>query len=236
MRIHQRVLFVMGTTLLGLGHTPLYADQSVYIDQVAGDSLTLTVNQNSGDGNSIGDPTAQGADQYFVIDGDQQTITVDQIGNSNTLTGSIISTDTFEFDLSQTGSTNTFAIEQENGSNGSIVADFVGSNNDVIIDAGLVTSSEYMNLDLDVTGDYNTFDWTIDADGVLNNVTVAGDYNDFEIDQNGYGSSIDYHEVIMNMVGDNNVVDIIQETTLNASHIDLDLSGSNQVITITQSD
>jgi len=235
MRIHQRVLFVMGT-MLGLGHTPLYADQSVYIDQVAGDSLTLTVNQNSGDGNSIGDPTAQGADQYFVIDGDQQTITVDQIGNSNTLTGSIISTDTFEFDLSQTGSTNTFAIEQENGSNGSIVADFVGSNNDVIIDAGLVTSSEYMNLDLDVTGDYNTFDWTIDADGVLNNVTVAGDYNDFEIDQNGYGSSIDYHEVIMNMVGDNNVVDIIQETTLNASHIDLDLSGSNQVITITQSD
>lgn len=235
MRIHQRVLFVMGT-MLGLGHTPLYADQSVYIDQVAGDSLTLTVNQNSGDGNSIGDPTAQGADQYFVIDGDQQTITVDQIGNSNTLTGSIISTDTFEFDLSQTGSTNTFAIEQENGSNGSIVADFVGSNNDVIIDAGLVTSSEYMNLDLDVTGDYNTFDWTIDADGVLNNVTVAGDYNDFEIDQNGYGSSIDYHEVIMNMVGDNNVVDIIQETTLNASHIDLDLSGSDQVITITQSD
>ena len=40
----------------------------------------------------------------------------------------------------------------------------------------------------------------------------------------------------MNMVGDNNVVDIIQETTLNASHIDLDLSGDNQVITITQSD
>ena len=93
-----------------------------------------------------------------------------------------------------------------------------------------------MNLDLDVTGDYNVFDWTIDADGVLNNVTVAGDYNDFEIDQNGYGTSIDYHEVIMNMVGDNNVVDIIQETTLNASHIDLDLSGDNQVITITQSD
>ena len=95
--------------------------------------------------------------------------------------------------MSQTGSTNTFAIEQEGGSNGSIVADFVGSNNDVIIDAGLVTSSEYMNLDLDVTGDYNVFDWTIDADGVLNNVTVAGDYNDFYIDQNGYGTSIDYH-------------------------------------------
>ena len=236
MRMHHSVLFVMGTVVLGLGHTPLYADQSVYIDQVAGDNLTLTINQNSGDGNSIGDPTAVGDSQYFAIDGDSQTITVDQIGSSNTLTGSILYTDTFEFDLSQTGSTNTFAIEQEGGSNGSIVADFVGSNNDVIIDAGLVTSSEYMNLDLDVTGDYNVFDWTIDADGVLNNVTVAGDYNDFEIDQNGYGSSIDFHEVIMNMVGDNNVVDIIQETTLNASHIDLDLSGDNQVITITQSD
>ena len=95
MRMQKGILFVMGSLVIGLGHTPLYADQSVYIDQVAGDNLTLTINQNSGDGNSIGDPTAVGDSQYFAIDGDSQTITVDQIGSSNTLTGSILYTDTF---------------------------------------------------------------------------------------------------------------------------------------------
>ena len=76
----------------------------------------------------------------------------------------------------------------------------------------------------------------ISADGALQDIDVSGSYNAFQIDQTGYGDSIDFHEIYLDMIGDNNQVDIMQDTTLAAGHIDLVINGSNAVIDITQSD
>ena len=211
----------------------VYADQSVYIDQVSGDNLIFDVIQINGDGNKVGDSSAPSP--YLVIDGSNQTITVLQDGSSNKLTGTIEAT-TLSFNLTNTGDSNLMDFIIANGDNSDYLISYTGSGNELSWTSGSSVSSSYADIDYDIIGDYNIFTIGVESDGAKQDLTYSGDENEVTITQIGYGSAVGGHIIIHNLVGDSNIVDITQETTLAASVINLDTNGSNQTITITQSD
>ena len=200
----------------------VYADQSVYIDQVSGDNLIFEVIQRNGDGNKVGDPSAPSP--YLVID-----------GSSNKLTGTIEAT-TLSFNLTNTGDSNLMDFIIANGDNSDYLISYTGNGNELSWTSGSSVSSSYADIDYDIIGDYNIFTIGVESDGAKQDLTYSGDENEVTITQIGYGSAVGGHIIIHNLVGDSNIVDITQETTLAASVINLDTNGSNQTITITQSD
>ena len=208
------------------------ADQSVYIDQ-AGENLTMTITQKSGDGNEVGDASAP--TPYFTIDGDSQTYTINQEGDLNKLRGSV-SGDSLTFSLNQVGSGNEFDWLATLSSYSSLTFNILGNYNIWDLQMGQTVSAEYTTLTYDIDGSDNTFTVSIDADGVTHTVDVTGSTNTFDITQTGYGSSLDGHTLTFSMLGNDNVVTINQSTTLAASNINMVTDGSNQTITITQSD
>jgi hypothetical protein len=211
----------------------VYADQSVYIDQVSGDNLIFDVIQRNGDGNKVGDPSAPSP--YLIIDGSNQTITVLQDGSSNKLTGTIEAT-TLSFNITNTGDSNLMDFIISNGDSSDYLISYTGSGNELSWTSGSSVSSSYADIDYDIIGDYNIFTIGVESDGAKQDLTYSGDSNEVTITQIGYGSAVGGHIIIHNLVGDSNIVDITQETTLAASVINLDTNGSNQTITITQSD
>lgn len=208
------------------------ADQSIYIDQV-GENLNMTITQKSGDGNAIGDVSAPSP--YFTIDGDNQTYTINQEGDLNKLRGTV-SGDSLTYTLNQIGDGNEFDWLATLSSYSTLTFNITGSYNLIDLQMGQNSSAEYTTLTYDITGDDNTFVMAIDSDGATHTIDVTGDTNAFDITQTGYGSSLDGHTITMTMVGSDNTVTIDQTTTLAASNINMVTDGSNQTITITQSD
>jgi hypothetical protein len=208
------------------------ADQSVYIDQ-AGENLTMTITQKAGDGNEVGD--VSGASQYFTISGDSQTYTINQEGDLNKLRGTI-SGDNLTYTLNQVGDGNEFDWLATLSSYSTLTFNITGSYNMIDLQMGQETSAEYTTFTYNIDGTDNTFIMGVDADGVTHTVDVTGDANAFDITQTGYGSSLDGHTIKMTMVGNDNTVTIDQSTTLAASNINMVTDGSNQTITISQSD
>lgn len=212
--------------------TIAFADQSVYIDQ-AGENLNATIIQKFGDNNTIGDVTA--TDKYFYLDGDNMTLTFGIEGDSNKLIGSIEG-DSIDFTLSKVGDNNFFDIMASLSSSSSLTWNIVGSANEVYLNMGQSVSAEYTTLDYNVTGDDNIFNIDIDADGATHTFDMTGDSNEYTITQTGYGNSLEGHLLTINTIGDLNTVTILQETTTAQSIVDMVINGSNQVISITQSD
>lgn len=209
------------------------ADQAVYIDQVSGENLNLTITQQNGDGNSVGQP--QEVNPYFTIEGDDQTIDILQNGGNNLFFGSLQG-DTIGFDLDMIGDDNTVDMETSNASNSDYVLSITGSNNSFDLDFGQTISSEYTDLDYNIIGGTNTFTTVIDSDGATQDISIDGDSNNYNITQNGFGSSLEGHAINVTSIGSFNSVDFLQETTIEKSTIDMVLNGSNQVVDITQSD
>lgn len=212
--------------------TTTAADQSVYIEQIAGDNLTVTIAQNTGSGNTIASETIG---SYFTLNGNNQRFTVDQFGSNNSLFGNMFG-EQVNFDLSQVGSNNAMTFLGSGLDNSDIVMDFFGNDNDTFIDLGAGQTASSSKLNWLVNGDYNLFNVVVSADGSLQDLDISGSYNSFDIVQSGYGDSLDFHEMRLLSTGDNNQITLKQETTLEASMIDMVLNGSNQIINITQSD
>jgi hypothetical protein len=220
------------TTLFVMVPGILFADQAIYIDQT-GENLNATIVQKSGDGNSIGDVTAN--DKYFYLDGDNMTLSFSMEGDYNKLVGSIDS-DYFDFILNQIGDSNIFDITATLSDTSTLEWNIIGSGNEVYLAMGQESSASYSTMTYNVTGDYNMFNIAIDADGTIDTVTMNGDNNTYDITQTGYGNSLDSHSITIDTTGSLNEVTILQETTTAASTIDMVINGSNQVISITQSD
>lgn len=220
------------TTLFVMVPGILFADQAIYIDQT-GENLNATIVQKSGDGNSIGDITNN--DKYFYLDGDNMTLSFSMEGDYNKLVGSIDS-DYFDFILNQIGDSNLFNITATLSDTSTLEWNIIGSGNEVYLAMGQESSAAYSIMTYNVTGDYNMFNIAIDADGTTDTVTMNGDSNTYDITQTGYGNSLDGHSITIDTTGSLNEVTILQETTTAASTIDMVINGSNQVISITQSD
>lgn len=186
---------------------------------------------------------AQGASDNEILitqTGDNLTLTIDQNGYGNKISGD----STQSTDLTLTGSSMTLNIDQIGNSNklyGSATSDsstynitFTGDSNVYDWLIGNLGSSDSSTFDIDVTGDSNT--WDIDQGSVTSaerldlDLTLIGSSNAFNIDVEVddavwnwdlTGSSNDvltsqtdgaYHEINMTYDGDSGDIDIVQSS------------------------
>lgn len=162
----KRSILILAIMLASIGGA---VANEVYIEQI-GDGTAITVTQE-GSNNTMGSSQTSA-----YIGGDSNTVTVDQIGDSNSLTmtvGGIASTVT----VNTTGSNNTQEITcgssaSQTCSGSTITQTVVGDSNTITQTLG---TGGTRTSNINVTGDYNTVTHTASGAGAHNaDITVAG--------------------------------------------------------------
>jgi hypothetical protein len=224
MRI-AKALFIMSLMSSSLAMAQSTTN-SIYIDQV-GDNSTITVTQK-GQANKIG--TEQ---NRVIIQGNAQTVEVTQEGNNNTINGSIEQADNIAYDTTVTGDNNTLTYDQ--GGSGSVAGStktltVTGDSNDLTFNQGTTSSATGATQTIAITGDTNTYTSTINADDVVNDMTVTGDGNTIAMTQQGTAGK----NVEMTLTGSTNNVTVNQKSTTNVDTLKLNSTSTGSTITINQ--
>ena len=224
--------------LLSLG---LYADNEIYIDQT-GNNVAIDLEQ-LGSSNIIGgDDAIAGTMTKAILNGGSMTLDINQIGSTNKfLTDGIIGenfTGFFEFD----GDSNTFEFSMDTtGLNtvdfADINVDVTGSTNTFDWDIGESSGASYLDLDLILDGDDTTLTFDIDSDYYTAYMDIFGDDNTMNLTKSGYGaSSSDGGYFYLDLDGGNNTLTIKQQSTLALDWLKIESNASNSNICVIQSD
>ena len=229
--LHKRI-FVM-LFLVNAGTSPVWADNAIYIDQV-GSGVDIDITQD-GDGNKIGANDTD--DTKMLIDGDNVSISIDAVGDTNKVLGNIVGDDII-LDMNVDGSTNTINLNIDpTNTFGASNGDYVGGNNTVDLDVGTNDAAGSLDLDWTLDGDFNAADVEIDVGSATSAIDWTGDENHLDIDVDGY----DGHEHTITGSGNYNSLTIEQQSTLQKDSITVDMSGSgtttaDSTLCISQSD
>ena len=211
------------------------ADNEIYIDQ-SGATANLDLEQ-IGSSNIIGGTSAtSGSMTPLDLDGGTMTLDINQIGDSNKFLGDITAdnfTGLFEFD----GSSNTFNIQIDptntygaDGSNLNI--DVTGSSNTFNYDQATADLASTLDLDWIIQGDSNTFTIDIDYDLATNYIDVDGDSNTLTLDADGADGGYFY----LDQTGNSRTFNIQQQSTLANDWLRIDSTGNGGTICVIQND
>ncbi len=224
-----KTIFIMG--LMSLMTTSLALAQSttnqVYIEQI-GDASNIILNQ-TGQSNRIGT-----TDQTrLLLQGNNQTVTVNQTVNENTVQGQIKTANNVYSTITQTGDENTVTLDQGDsvsvaGSTQTITV--IGNLNTATLTQGDIASSTNALQTIAITGDQNAYTSVINADDVVNDVAVVGDSNTVSMLQNGYAGK----NVELNVTGNSNTHTIQQKSTLNVDTLKINTTGNSSTVAVTQ--
>lgn len=227
MKLIKKILVMFLLLTPAIAHSQSTTN-SIYIEQI-GDGSTILIEQ-TGNTNTVGNVSS---DIPVTLDGSTQNITITQDGNGNSFDGNIEGNNiTASFDT--TGSTNDINVDIGSTAAGgsTIDVDIVGDSNVLDYAQGDLNSATNADVTLAITGDFNTFDGSIETDDVTNVFGITGDSNDFTVVQDGYaGKNVD-----MSLTGSNNTVAINQRSTLNVDSVNVTSTTSNSTITINQCD
>lgn len=219
----------------------LMADNEIYIDQT-GNNVAIDLEQ-LGSSNIIGgDDAIAGTMTKAILNGGSMTLDINQIGSTNKfLTDGIIGenfTGFFEFD----GDSNTFEFSMDTtGLNtvdfADINVDVTGSTNTFDWDIGESSGASYLDLDLILDGDDTTLTFDIDSDYYTAYMDIFGDDNTMNLTKSGYGaSSSDGGYFYLDLDGGNNTLTIKQQSTLALDWLKIESNASNSNICVIQSD
>jgi hypothetical protein len=194
-----KVIVVMLLAVLGLNvgyANELYLD----VDVTTGD-IDIT---QTGDGNKIGTD----AQSPFVLNGSSHTVSIEQIGDNNILTGTVTGS-SVALTNSVTGSGNTQSITCADCSGATITNTIVGSTNTTTQALGGGAGQTSI---LSITGSGNTVSHTIgdNAGGSSGNITVSGSTNNVTLNQ--IGTPVLPHQAVINATGTGINLSINQST------------------------
>ena len=212
------------------------ADNEIYIDQ-SGDTANIDLEQ-LGSSNIIGglESTAGSLTNPLDLDGSSLTLDINQIGDSNTFLGDILGDNIvgyFNFD----GNSNAFTIQVDptdtygaDGSNLNVQA--TGDSN--TFELNLATSALASNTDLDwiINGSSNTLTFDIDVDGAFSYVDIDGDSNTVDYDGDGYADGYFY----LDQTGDSRTFNIQQKSTLASDWLKIISNGDSGTVCVIQDD
>ena len=162
-----------------------WAGNSVYIWQVNQDSDGSIYIKQDGTGNAVGLNTSY----PFLINGDNLTLIIKQIGNSNVATDSnhrAFMGSNMTFDYLATGNSNVLRLDLDDvGADGHYYdIDITGGANIVEIDTNPSDDVQDTHVDLDIVGDSNDFWMNSHGDSHFLYVMISGDSNDVEFYSN----------------------------------------------------
>ena len=223
-------------TLVLMSSASLYgADNEIYIDQ-SGDTANIDLEQ-LGSSNIIGGlESTAGSLNPLDLDGDNLNLTLNQIGDSNTFLGDILGdnlTGYFNFD----GNSNAFTIQVDPtntyGADGSnLNVQTTGDSN--TFELNLATSALASNTDLDwiINGSSNTLTFDIDVDGAISYVDIDGDSNTVDYDGDGYADGYFY----LDQTGNSRTFNIQQQSTLASDWLKIISNGDSGTVCVIQDD
>jgi len=162
--------------------TNSFAGNSVYIQQDNQDSDGSIFVKQDGTGNKFGYSTSY----PFKIDGENITIIINQIGNSNVTDNLYHLTfkgDDMTLDYNVKGNSNKLRLDiDDTGADGHWYDfDITGDSNIVDFDTWTTDDVQKTNVDLDITGDSNVFWVRSRGDQHFWYVLMSGDSNDVQI-------------------------------------------------------
>jgi len=207
---------------------------SVYIDQTNADESTVTITQ-TGSNNNVGDSNTTTGNP-FVIDGNSMFLTINQDGMLNSILGNFIGGNS-TMTIDQVGNSNTTTLNYGNfgTSSGTVGIVLNGSNNNSILNIATLRNSSNYLYNLNVTGDSNSITSTINSAYTVNNFSIAGNSNTLTTTQTGFGTlSGGGHNITTNVIGNSNSITVSQDGTANANSAVVNLTGNNSAISITQ--
>ena len=220
----------------------IVADNEIYVDQT-GNSAAIDLEQQGGS-NLIGGSQAEtGSMTALDLDGVSMILDINQIGASNVFRTDAIDGDNFTGFFEFSGDSNVFDILMD--STGLIDSDYInmninvtGSSNTFDLAVAEDDDASYLDLDWIITGGSNEFDFDIDYANAINYVDVNGSSNTINFSGSGYGgtTSADSGYFYLDLDGSSNTLDITQSSTLARDYIKLITNTSNSNICITQND
>ena len=220
----------------------IVADNEIYVDQT-GNSAAIDLEQQGGS-NLIGGSQAEtGSMTALDLDGVAMILDINQIGASNVFRSDAIDGDNFTGFFEFSGDSNVFDILMD--STGLIDSDYInmninvtGSSNTFDLAVAEDDDASYLDLDWIITGGSNEFDFDIDYANAINYVDVNGSSNTINFSGSGYGgtTSADSGYFYLDLDGSSNTLDITQSSTLARDYIKLITNTSNSNICITQND
>ena len=157
-----------------------YAGNTVYLTQIGQTGQDIYIKQD-GSGNKVGISTGN----PFVIDGNNLTVIIKQIGNSNVTDNSAhlsFKGSNMTFDYTATGDSNKLRpdIDDTDATGHYYDIDITGNLNIVDFDTWTGDDMINLNVDLDVYGNSNTFWVRSRGDGHFLYVRMSGDSNDVQ--------------------------------------------------------
>jgi hypothetical protein len=217
------------------------ADNEIYIDQT-GNNVNIDIEQ-LGSSNLIGGTDAvSGTMTAAVLNGGTWTFDINQIGSSNKfLTDGIFGdnfTGFFEFD----GDSNEFEFSMDTtGLNtadfADINVDVTGSSNTFDWDIAQSSGASYLDLDFILDGDSSDITFDIDSDYYTAYIDIFGDSNTMTLLKSVYGaSSSDGGYFYLDLNGSTNTIEIEQTSTLALDWLKIESDASNSNICVVQSD
>ena len=234
-KVRANMLKILTVLLMLFGSTA-FANE-IYIDQV-GDNLDLDITQD-GQNNKVGTDQAD-----MTLSGDDMTFAITQTGNTNSIVATIKGTD-YTGSWTFTGDNNEVDLlcdSSEAGNCASVTLNITatGDDQDYTINVGESASADNMIANFTVTDDGTVI--TADVDGESAAITVTVNKNSslvntdnvIDIDIAGDGD-VDGHTQIISIKGKGNNVKVDQ-SGVNDNKVDLDLTGDNADVDITQSD
>jgi hypothetical protein len=231
----MRTLKLMSLVVMTSASLLYGADNEIYVDQ-SGATANIDLEQ-LGNSNIIGGlQSVAGTLTALDLDGLNLTLDINQIGDSNKFLGDILGdniTGFFEFDgdnnnfTIQGDPTNTYGIDSSDFN-----VDVTGSSNNFTLDVGTSALAGTLDLDWIINGDSNTFDFDINYDGATNYVDVDGDSNTVNFTGSGYADGYFY----LDHTGNSRTFNIIQSSTLVSDWLQINSTGNNGTICVTQND
>ena len=168
-----------------------------------------------------------------TLSGTSMTVDIDQIGDSNSFLASILQGNSSSWTWSVTGDSNagTFAV----GATGdSANSDFdyitVGDSNVFSWTQGAAATATGGNQDFAITGTSNEYTGTCEVVGCINNWTISGNSNDITTTQTGSAD----HQITASLTGNSNTVTIDQTDTASTNVVNLISTTSSGTIDVDQ--
>jgi hypothetical protein len=177
------------------------------------------------------------------LDGVSMILDINQIGSSNVFRSDAIDGDNFTGFFEFTGDSNVFDILMD--STGLIDSDYVnlninvtGSSNTFDLAIAEDDDASYLDLDWIITGGSNEFDFDIDYANAINYVDVNGSSNTLNFSGSGYAgnTSSDSGYFYLDLDGSSNTIDVTQSSTLARDYLKIISNTSNSNICIKQDD
>jgi len=173
------------------------------------------------------------ANARATLSGTSMTVDLDQIGDTNSIIASILQGNSSSWTYSVTGDSNTgtFAV----GATGdSAQSDFdwtaTGDSNVLTWTQGSSATATGSNADFAITGTSNDLNAACNSVGCINNWTVSGNSNNIDTVQVGSAD----HQITASLTGSSNTVTVDQTDTASTNVLNLVSTTSNGTIDVDQ--